>query len=150
MISGGQTGADRAALNAAKALELPTGGQAPSNFWTERGPDRSLEAFGLQPGGSLAWRTERNVVGSDATVVFQTHSSPGSNMTVRIATRHGKPTVVLNPWSPEAGHELQRFLKTYRPSTLNVAGHRESKAPGIGQQVYDLLVRVLRTLDREP
>lgn len=146
VISGGQTGADRAGLDAAKAAGLPTGGYAPSNFWTERGPDPSLKALGLQAGGSLAWRTEQNVVCSDATVVFQTHSSPGSNMTAAVAAQHGKPIVVLNPWNPGSDEDLRHFLRIYRPRTLNVAGHRESKAPGIYRQVYNLLLSVFCTV----
>ncbi|MEK7220713.1 MAG: putative molybdenum carrier protein [candidate division NC10 bacterium] len=146
VISGGQTGADRAGLDAARACGLATGGYAPSNFWTERGSDPSLKALGLQAGGSLAWRTERNVVSSDASVVFQVRSSPGSNMTVALAARCGKPRVVLNPWEANAETELSHFLKTYRPSILNIAGHRESKAPGISHQVYTLLVKVFRSV----
>jgi len=147
IISGGQTGADRAGLDAARDCGLPTGGQAPSNFWTERGPDPTLQALGLQAGGTLAWRTERNVVSADTTVVFQTQPSPGSDLTVRLVRRHGKPILLLNPWDLEAEEKLRDFLATHRPRTLNVAGHRESKAPGIYRQAYGLLVSVFRMVN---
>lgn len=87
VISGGQTGADRAALDAARHAGLPTGGYAPSRYWTERGPNASLAEYGLKAGGSLFWRTEQNVLQSDATVVFRTHTSPGSDLTVSLARR---------------------------------------------------------------
>ena len=143
VISGGQTGADRAALDAAKAAGLRTGGYAPSQYWTERGPDPSLESFGLVAGGSLAWRTERNVVTADATIVFAVRPSPGSDMTVAMAARHGKACLVVNPWAPEAEREVRQFLDMSRPAVLNIAGHRESRAPGIYARVYGLLVSVL-------
>src|SRR6266851_2564588 len=50
VISGGQTGADRAGLDAAAALGLPTGGHAPAGIWTESGADPSLERLGLAAG----------------------------------------------------------------------------------------------------
>lgn len=142
IISGGQTGADRGALDAARAAGFPTGGQAPSNYWTERGPDPGLAKYGLTAGGSLVWRTERNVRAADATVIFQTHASPGSDLTARLARRYGKPVLVLDPWAPDAAAQLRRFLQAVQPGTLNVAGHRESKAPGIGRQVFQVLTQV--------
>lgn len=144
VISGGQTGADRAGLDAARACGLPTGGHAPFNYWTERGPDPSLRALGLQAGGSLAWRTERNVWDADATVVFQTRRSPGSDLTADLAQHYGKPFLVMNPWDPGAEETLRQFLEAHRPGILNVAGHRESKAPGIYRKVFALLTSVFQ------
>lgn len=143
VVSGGQTGADRAALDAAKAAGLPTGGYAPSHYGTERGPDPSLKTFGLVAGGSLAWRTERNVVTAGATIVFAVRPSPGSDMTVAMAARHRKPCLVVNPWAPEVEKEVLHFLNMYRPAVLNIAGHRESKAPGIYARVYGVLMSLL-------
>lgn len=142
VISGGQTGADRAGLDAAHACGLPTGGQAPSHYWTERGPDPRLAEYGLMAGGSLVSRTERNVLAADATVVFQISPSPGSDLTVRLAKRSGKPFLCLDPWASDAVTQLRDFLRTHRPNTLNVAGHRESKAPGISARVYHVLTQV--------
>jgi hypothetical protein len=143
-ISGGQTGADRAALDAAAALGLPTGGTAPGNYWTERGPDPSLAALGLVAQGSPDFRTERNVLDADATVIFATRrDSPGSALTLACARKHSKPVVVIDPWDPAAAGRLAAFLQTYAPGVLNVAGHRESQAPGIYRRVFDLLTGAL-------
>lgn len=149
VISGGQTGADCAGLDAAHACGLETGGWAPSNYWTERGPDPSLKALGLRAGGSLNDRTARNVLDADATVVFQVRPSPGSDLTLRLALKSGRPVRVYNPWDPKAEAALRDFLETVHPRILNVAGHRESKAPGIYQRVYELLISVLNGSRRE-
>jgi len=79
-------------------------------------------------------------------VVFTVRPSPGSELTISLAGRHGKPLLVLNPWAPDAATKLERFLKGYQPRTLNVAGHRESKAPGIYMQVYRVLSHVFSGL----
>ncbi len=144
IISGGQTGADRAALDAAAALGLPTGGTAPSGYWTESGPDPTLRELGLVAQGTVEFRTERNVLEADATVIFATRGdSPGSALTLAMARRRGKPVVVIDPWMPDAGDRLADFLRHHAPASLNVAGHRESQAPGIYQRVLDVMTRVL-------
>lgn len=147
IISGGQTGADRAGLDAAAALGFATGGQAPSGYWTEDGPDPNLAALGLVAGGSPEFRTERNVLAADATVIFATRRrSPGSDLTRALARRHGKPVLTLDPGAPGAADALAAFLRAHAPRTLNVAGHRESQAPGIYRRVLDLLTAVLGEL----
>src|SRR2546428_817952 len=103
VISGGQTGADRAGLEAAVALGLPTGGHAPAGYWTEAGADPSLRRFGLIAGGSPESRTERNVVDADATIIFaRSAPGPGSELTRRLALKHRRPVIVLDPWAPNA------------------------------------------------
>jgi hypothetical protein len=144
IISGGQTGADRAALDAAAALGVPTGGTAPAGYWTEAGPDPTLRALGLVAEGSVEYRTERNVADADATVIFATRGdSPGSALTLAIARRRGKAVLVIDPWMPGAVERLREFLRQHAPTTLNVAGHRESQAPGIYQRVFDVMTAVL-------
>ena len=146
IISGGQTGADRAGLDAAAALGLPTGGQAPANYWTENGPDVSLNALGLVAGGSLESRTEANVIAAHATVIFATRGqSPGSDLTLRLALKHRKPVIVIDPWGAGAEAALREFLRAHAPRILNVAGHRESQAPGIYRRVFDLMTVALRS-----
>lgn len=102
MISGGQTGADRAALEAAKALGIQTGGFAPPGFLTSHGKDPSLAAYGLkevQHKGTDSWRcaspitgsiaaayvtrTKMNVDLSDATIAFRLHPSVGTDKTIQ-------------------------------------------------------------------
>jgi hypothetical protein len=150
IISGGQTGADRAGLDAAAALGLPTGGTAPGTYWTERGPDPSLRALGLTAEGTPELRTEWNVRAADATVIFATlEHSPGSDLTKAMARKHGKPFIVIDPREPAAAATLADFLRRHTPPVLNVAGHRESQAPGIYRQVFDVVTAALRAAGAE-
>lgn len=96
LISGGQTGADRAALEAGESLGIETGGWAPRGFMTTRGAAPELATrFGLQEmteyrglalKGSdtqaLILRSQRNVDDADGTLVFRLKSSPGSDKTI--------------------------------------------------------------------
>ena len=136
--------ADRAGLDAAAALGLPTGGHAPAGFWTESGADPGLERLGLTAGGSPEFRTERNVLDADATVIFAPRApAGGSELTRALTLRHRKPAIVLDPWAPAAAGALAEFLRAQAPTVLNVAGDRESQSPGIYQRVRELLTTVL-------
>ena len=73
IISGGQTGVDIAALRAAKAAGLPTGGWMPKGFPTAAGPRPDYAAlYGMQETASDKYpeRTRKNVEASDVTVVI--------------------------------------------------------------------------------
>src|SRR2546422_9500083 len=101
VISGGQTGADRAGLDAAAALGLPTGGHAPPGFWTESGADPSLERLGLAAGGSPEFRTERNVLDADAPVIFPPRAPAARGQLTRAPPpRPRKPRTSLHPAPP--------------------------------------------------
>ena len=146
VISGGQTGADQAGLMAAFRLGVLTGGTAPSNWYTENGPNPLLELLGLKAEGDYRQRTIKNVKDSDGTVLFtSTPNSPGSVLTRNEATRQAKQflQVNLNPALnamelAEAtitgsfrehvlreSADVQHWIVSNKISTLNVAGNRE-------------------------
>ena len=144
IVSGGQTGADRAALDVALRRGLPHGGWCPLGRRAEDGriPDRYQLAE--TPLRKYVQRTEWNVRDSNATVVFTLRAKPtgGSRQTVEFATRLKKPCLVLlRPagTSAQAAAALQRFVAENRIGILNVAGARESTEPGI----YDWVTEVL-------
>lgn len=96
VISGGQTGADQAALRAARRWQLQTGGFAALDFQTTRGPDYSLrDIYGLKEvdtsngsrsvAASYVARSMKNVDESDATIAFRIRSSPGTDKTIGYA-----------------------------------------------------------------
>jgi hypothetical protein len=143
IISGAQTGVDRAALDAALAAGLPCGGYVPKGRRAEDGrvPDR----YPVTECGSPEYpvRTELNVVHSDATLVLNCGPlEGGTRLTLALCRRHAKPhaLVALDHGNvARAAREVRAFLRRERPGVLNVAGPRESKSPG----VYALSLAVL-------
>lgn len=103
VISGGQTGADRAGLEAAKFCNLETGGTAPKNYMTEDGSDYTLKDLGLVEGPKgYVSRTMMNVDNSDATIVFRFHPSSGTDKTIGycLYRKWITPSVIpINNWN---------------------------------------------------
>ncbi|KYC34898.1 hypothetical protein WA1_50190 [Scytonema hofmannii PCC 7110] len=158
VISGGQTGADMGGLQGAKALGLPTGGTAAAGWMTENGANPNLQEYGLVEGekGSTtaqtyANRTVENIRHSDGTAIFGDKSSPGSQQTIKAAEQLNKPVLhvpldtTLNN-RPAAAQQLRDFVEQNNVQTLNIAGNRESKAPGLQAAVAEI---VQMALDRE-
>ena len=146
IISGAQTGADQGGLEAAAFLGIPTGGKMPLGFRTEDGyhPEFS-EMYDVEElaSGEYAPRTRYNVVDSDATVIFGRVNSPGSSTTRRMCKDSNKPCLVIEKFSELYFRLFGEFLQMYKVETLNVAGNRESKNPGLQKQVYDFLIAAL-------
>src|SRR4051812_2998205 len=96
VLSGGQAGVDQAALRAARAAGIPTGGWAARGWATEAGPAPWLAAWGLKEAARPGYpaRTGLNVRQSDATLLFD-GGGPGSALTVRECLRHARPLRVL-------------------------------------------------------
>jgi hypothetical protein len=136
IVSGGQTGADRAALDFALASGLRTGGWVPSGRLAEDGRISDhypglIETESADP----AARTALNVRDSDATLILS-HGplSGGSLLTLREATRTSRPVLHLDLEQLThlaAAQRLRGWLAVTRPTILNVAGPRASDDPGI-------------------
>ena len=145
IISGAQTGADRAGLDAALALGLDVGGWITRGRRTDEGPlsPEDFIRYKLKEHPSRAYppRTEQNVLESDATVLFGYMHSPGCKLTIRLCLRHGK-RYKANPTVDELCRLLLGEWGSVR--VLNVAGNRERTNPGTYQRTYDTLVEALR------
>lgn len=143
IISGGQTGADRAALDFAVRHRLPHGGWCPRGRIAEDGPIDPKYQLTETPRTEPEQRTEWNVRDSDGTVIFSFSEkvSGGSLKTVEFAQQYGKPLlhVIARPSQPAAGARLQQFVNKHRIRVLNVAGPKESEEPGIGEFVKQAL-----------
>jgi len=143
LISGGQTGADRAALDVALTLSLPIGGGCPKGRRAEDGmiPDRY--PLTETPEADYDTRTRRNVEDSDGTLILNLGTLDGGTaLTVKLARQMGKPCLMV---ALEDGIEptaFQEWLDAHPIAVLNVAGPRESKRPG----VYAAACRLLDTL----
>jgi hypothetical protein len=137
VISGGQTGADRTALEVARALGIETGGWVPLGWRTEDGADTTLAAFGLRetPGCiSYRVRTRWNVRDSDVTVLFGDTTTPGCALTKRACVEYGK-SFIENP----TVDMFVSWLIALHPSVVNVAGNRRSTNPHIEPIVRETL-----------
>ena len=145
VVSGGQTGADRAALDAAREFGLPYGGWCPAGGAAEDGAvlDR-YPALQETPSVDPAERTAWNVRDSDAVLVLSLgppEQSPGTSYTLEVAHELGRPHLVAHP------SEVDR-VRTWVDGlpdgiALDVAGPRESEEPGLYAAAYALLVAVL-------
>ena len=150
IVSGGQTGVDRAALDWALDRGFPVGGWCPAGRLAEDGRIPSRYPLKETPESAYIVRTERNVYDSDATLLFSPTPDlvGGSAATVAFCTRAGHPLLHLarSETSVEAAAaELQRFLSTHDVGILNVAGPRSSEAPSIGNYVTAVLDRTFPT-----
>jgi hypothetical protein len=142
LISGGQTGADRAALDWAIFREVAHGGWCPKGRRAEDGPIPVRYHLRQTKTSNYLERTERNVLGSDGTIIF-TMKRPligGSKRTAHFASRHGKPWLHLYPGANyDPAGVLLDFINANKISVLNVAGSRESKEPEVGGFVKRVL-----------
>jgi hypothetical protein len=162
IISGGQTGADRGGLDAAIYCQMPHGGWCPKGRKAEDGIIPSQYHLNEMASPEYLPRTKANVFDSDATVIF-TYGPPtgGSLKTITYAHHLEKPyhEVDLSRTTPkqaiieimrwlagdEGGNDYDEYVTVPPPleCILNVAGSRESQAPGIREAVYELMVEVL-------
>jgi hypothetical protein len=176
IISGGQTGADISGLRAAKRFGLETGGWMPKGWITEAGPRPEYrELYGMKEcqrptgeQGSIkdwAWeaacyreRTKDNIKASDLTIVFDCSRgegyrdlSRGTHLVLNATAKAG-----VQPWlirvdlsarpEPNRPQAVRDWLALRNPKTINIAGNRESKAPGIGAWVEAYLCEVFRLM----
>lgn len=153
IISGGQTGVDRGALDAAVALGLEHGGWCPRGRLAEDG--RIPRHYRLRETETSDYpeRTERNVLDSDATLILCRGSlSGGTELTRRLAKAHGRPCRVVDLEETPSVEPVRRWLAEHRVSVLNVAGPRESQSPGIATAAQEFIERLFgeRSKEEEP
>lgn len=153
IISGGQSGVDRAGLDAAKYLGIPYGGFVPSTGRAEdypKPPGLLIDYPELVPAPTNSYRdrTIMNIEAADATLLIARRrkpTSPGTILTANEARRSGKPLLILDPLYPSAIQELRQFLWLLGGDTvLNVAGPRESKWPTIYMGAGTLIYKALK------
>jgi hypothetical protein len=144
VVSGGQTGVDRAALDVALDLGIPCGGWCPRSRRAEDG--RIPERYPVTETESFDYptRTGRNVEASDATLLlYRDRPRGGTALTLRLARAGGRPFLLIDlAAEPDAG-AVRTWLAEHEVRVLNVAGPRESDSPGIHDQAVALLKAVL-------
>jgi hypothetical protein len=150
IVSGGQTGVDRAALDAAMYLDIPHGGWCPLGRRAEDGviPDR----YQLQETESAAYseRTLANVLAADLTLVLS--DGPlhgGTKLTANLAEQHGREFLLADLSAgddPQAHVTIGEWLLSNHPEVVNVAGPRESGRPGSYVRACCFLMALFRQL----
>lgn len=144
VVSGGQTGVDRAALDAAIAAGIPHGGWCPRGRRAEDGviPERYTLVEHASP--EYAARTEANVVDSDGTLILaQGALIGGTALTRTLAERHAKPLLVVDLDAAPDAAAVRAWIEAHAVRVLNVAGPRESERSGVGAAAGRFLGAVL-------
>lgn len=150
IVSGGQTGADRGGLDAARELGMPFGGWAPKDWRAEDGAIPEVYRASMRTTSSRNYRdrTKRNVFDSDGTLLvsLRTALTGGSLETWSYCEHRRRPRlhVVLTDPLPVINGNLLDWLGRNRIRVLNVAGPRESKEPGLQDATRRVLVSCLR------
>ncbi len=151
IISGGQTGVDRAALDVALAMNFPCGGSCPRGRLAEDGPIAARYPLDELPSRDYSRRTFQNVVDADGTLIITCMEvSGGTAYTVRCARDRGKPVLIIDPTRVDAPEQVVEWLRTQQVETLNVAGPRASKDAQIHDLSRQLLETVLRMIHPSP
>ena len=155
IISGGQTGVDRAALVAAMSYSISVGGWVPKGRMAEDGvvPE---SFYGMREcEGGYRERTRANVRSADATLILSDKFplSGGTAYTAKIAAEIGKPCMVVNLDLPDVEQQIREWMLSLENAipekaakdekiVLNVAGPRESVSPGIFEKAKTVLLHV--------
>lgn len=147
IVSGGQTGVDRAALEAAIAIGIAHGGWCPKGRRAEDGAIPSRYDLTETDSGDYSVRTEQNVIDSDATLIlYENKMSGGTLLTFKITQRYSKPCLTIRidqaSKNKDAFKPVAEWLDLHSPETLNIAGPRESTFPGIQERAFDYLIQL--------
>ena len=143
IISGGQTGADRAALDFALKFFKPYCGWIPKGRITEEGPLDDKYQLQEMPTASYPARTEQNVIDSDGTLIFSRGKpTGGTDYTRKMVLKHKRQLLHIDlnlRTSYDAAHLLSSWIDLQHIKILNVAGPRASKDPAIYNDVFRVL-----------
>src|SRR5438874_13738009 len=132
IVSGGQTGVDRAALDVALELGIPCGGWCPKGRRAEDGPIPERYPLTETPWSGYPQRTQWNVRDSDGTLVLLNgEPDRGTRLTIELAARRKKPCLVVNLMDRPDPSDVWAWADANGVSVLNVAGPRASECPNI-------------------
>lgn len=133
IVTGGQSGVDRAAMDVALELHLPLRGWCPKGRVAEDGPIAARYPLQETTSDDPALRTELNTIDSDGTLVlFIGKPTDGTPLTAEVAQLHKRPLLEINlaTFSDSDIEKFRAWISQNSISVLNVAGPRESHSPG--------------------
>jgi hypothetical protein len=144
IVSGGQTGVDRAALDVAMKLNIEHGGWCPRGRLAEDGTIPSRYALRETRSAKYHVRTEQNVVDSEGTLILYRETLTGGTLlTWRLTRRHRRPCLLVDLATDPGPGEAAEWLRGLAIQVLNVAGPRESTAAGISPAAERFLLELL-------
>ena len=150
IISGGQTGADRAALDVAIRWNIPHGGWVPKGRIAEDGPLPERYRLDEMPTDSYAARTQQNVIDSDGTLIIASGKlTGGTDFTREMTLKHKKQLLGIDlsfTNHAKAASLIASWIRLRRIEVLNVAGPRTSEEPDIYQNVQHILELTIKIL----
>ncbi len=151
VISGGQTGVDRGALDAAIACNVPHGGWCPKGRLAEDGPIAQCYQLSELESRDYAVRTERNVLDSDGTLILYRHTLAGGTLlTHRLAKRWDKPLMRVRLERTIDYDRIAAWIIEHQIRILNIAGPRGSSEPGLQRLTEQIVTKLLRHPGRLP
>jgi hypothetical protein len=146
IVSGGQTGVDRAALDVALEAGIPCGGWCPRGRTAEDGRLTGRYPLRETPSDAYAQRTEWNVRDSDGTLILaRGELEGGTALTEKYAGKLGRPCLIIDLGQAPAPEPVLDWLQEHKISVLNVAGPRESGCLGIYRLAVEFLSRVFES-----
>ncbi|MCD6046097.1 MAG: uncharacterized protein K0R48_1260 [Gammaproteobacteria bacterium] len=147
IISGGQTGVDTAALDAAIALDIPHGGWCPKGRLREGGIIPSKYNLQETDSSDYSERTKLNIRNSDGTLIFLPRDkeiSDGTWLTIDEAKEKNKLYLIIDGFEEDQLVKVKQWLEVKAIKVLNVAGPRESQCRGIYAQCYAFLCKAFQ------
>lgn len=149
IVSGGQTGVDRVALDVAIEWGIPHGGWCPAGRRAEDGVIPDEYDLTETASRNYAVRTEQNIVDSDATLVFYCDVvSGGTSLTIALAKKQNKPLLAIDVGSSlfSVAEQIENWIAEHSIQVLNIAGPRLSSSPELPDRIRPILNAVLKRL----
>lgn len=144
IVSGGQAGVDRGALDAALQLGFDCGGWCPLGRRAEDGPIDPRYPLTESDSPRYDVRTEQNIIDSDGTLIITGgRLEGGTRLTLELALQKNRPCRVIDLRQPLELEQVIDWLDALEISTLNIAGPRESKQPGIADKTREIVEKLL-------
>ncbi|MBU2529534.1 MAG: putative molybdenum carrier protein [Elusimicrobia bacterium] len=144
IVSGGQSGVDRAALDAAIKTKIACGGYIPKGRLAEDGRINAKYPLTETYSSNYGVRTRLNIKYSCATLIIKEGELEGGTLfTFNVCKKLKKPVKIVDLQDGHIVEEIKKFIEEYFPETLNIAGPRESKKPGIYKKSLKILLKVL-------